>query len=119
MILFQSYVDSNRMISVQMQADDDLRTMMQHSGIKSGALADIDTGEPTSKSYVQLAHYHMKAGRLEPGLYYLEVALSMDPDSIVGHTTVFGNDLKKTNDFLILACYEFHCQMSFENGKLV
>ena len=74
------------MISVQMQADDDLRTMMQHSGIKSGALADIDTGEPTSKSYVQLAHYHMKAGRLDPGLYYLEVALSMDPDSIVIHS---------------------------------
>ena len=104
------------MISVQMQADDDLRTMMQHSGIKSGALADIDTGEPTSKSYVQLAHYHMKAGRLEPGLYYLEVALSMDPDSIVGHTT---QCLEMSNDFLILACYEFHCQMSFENGKLV
>ena len=86
MWIFSSYVDSNRMISVQMQADDDLRTMMQHSGIKSGALADIDTGEPTSKSYVQLAHYHMKAGRLDPGLYYLEVALSMDPDSIVIHS---------------------------------
>ena len=107
------------MISVQMQADDDLRTMMQHSGIKSGALADIDTGEPTSKSYVQLAHYHMKAGRLEPGLYYLEVALSMDPDSIVDDTTYCLKMTQKNNDFLILACYEFHCQMSFENGKLV
>ena len=98
------------MISVQMQADDDLRTMMQHSGIKSGALADIDTGEPTSKSYVQLAHYHMKAGRLEPGLYYLEVALRMDPDSIVGHTTqCLKINPKSLMIFLFLVCYEFHC----------
>ena len=71
------------MISVQMSgADDDLRTMMQSSGIKSSVLADLDTGEPTSKNYVRLAHYHMRAGRLDAGLYYLEVALSMDQESM-------------------------------------
>lgn len=72
------------MISVQMSGtDDDLKKMMQTSGIKSGAFMDMDTGEPTSKSYIQLAHYHMKAGRLDPALYYLEVAVSMDSESLV------------------------------------
>lgn len=72
------------MISVQMSGtDDDLKKMMQTSGIKGGALMDLDTGEPTSKSYIQLAHYHMKAGRLDPALYYLEVAVSMDSESLV------------------------------------
>ena len=80
---FHSYVDSSRMISVQMTGEaDDLRTMMSNQGIKSAALQDLDTGEATSKAYVRLANYHMKAGRLDPGLYYLEVALSMDPESL-------------------------------------
>ena len=71
------------MISVQMTGEaDDLRTMMSNQGIKSAALQDLDTGEATSKAYVRLANYHMKAGRLDPGLYYLEVALSMDPESL-------------------------------------
>ena len=71
------------MVAVQMSgADEDLRTMMASKGIKS-ALQNIDTGEPTARSYVQLAHYHIRAGRLEPGLYYLEVALSMDSESLV------------------------------------
>ena len=80
---WNSYVDSNRMISVQMTGEaDDLRTMMSNQGIKSAALQDLDTGEATAKNYVKLAHYHMKAGRLDPGLYYLEVALSMDTESL-------------------------------------
>ena len=71
------------MISVQMSgADDDLRTMMSNQGIKSAALSDLDTGEATARYYVKLANYHMKANRLDPGLYYLEVALSMDPESL-------------------------------------
>ena len=70
------------MISVQMSADDDLKSMMRHSGLNS-ALDGVDTGEPNSKSYVQLALFHIKAGRLDPGLYYIEVALMMDPESTV------------------------------------
>jgi hypothetical protein len=72
------------MISVQMGGvDDDLKTMIQTSGIKSSALADVNTGEPNAKAYVRLAHYHIKAGRFDPALYYLEVALSMNTDSLV------------------------------------
>ncbi len=72
------------MISVQMGGkDDDLKTMMQISGIKTAAFGEINTGEPDAKSYVKLAHYHMRAGRYEPALYYLEVSLAMDTDSEV------------------------------------
>ena len=71
------------MISVQMTgADDDLRTMMSNQGIKSAALNDLETGEATARHYVKLANYHMKAGRLDSGLYYLEVAMSLDPESL-------------------------------------
>ena len=88
-ILYYSYVDSSRMISVQMSgADDDLKSMMRHSGINS-ALDGVDTGEPNSKSYVQLALFHIKAGRLDPGLYYIEVALMMDPESSVCIDSIF------------------------------
>ena len=72
------------MIAVQMAGrDDDLRSMMASQGIKAAALDNMDTGEPTARSYVQLAHYHIRAGRLDSGLYYLEVALSMDSESLV------------------------------------
>lgn len=133
------------MISVQMGADDDLRTMMQTSGIKSSALNDLDTGEPTSKNYVKLAHYHMKGGRLDAGLYYLEVALSMDSESIyaltslakchllMGHWTeamkaaeiVMSKDKNNTGAILVKAeafynsCYFEHALLLFHRGKVI
>ena len=86
-----SYVDSSRMISVQIKGsgDDDLRTQMTNLGIKNSALEGLDTGEATAKNFVKLAHYHMKAGRLENCLYYLEVSLSLNPD-LVGALTSLG-----------------------------
>ena len=45
----------------------------------------MDTGEPNAKSYVQLALFHMKANRLDAGLYYIEVALMIDPECLVMH----------------------------------
>ena len=80
------------MISVQIQGsgDDDLRTQMSNLGIKNSALEGLETGEATAKNFVKLAHYHMKAGRLEAGLYYLEVSLSLNPD-LLGALTSLAN----------------------------
>ena len=72
------------MIAVQMSgADDDLKGLITASGIRGGHLEGLDTGEPTSKAYVQLGLFHIKAGRYNAGLYYIEVALTMDPESLV------------------------------------
>ena len=70
------------MVAVQIQGgDDDLRTMMDNSGIKRSAMEGLDNSEATAKNFVKLSHYHMKAGRFDASLYYLEVALSITPDS--------------------------------------
>ena len=70
------------MVAVQIQGgDDDLRTVMDISGIKRSAMEGLDNSEATAKNFVKLAHYHMKAGRFDAGLYYLEVSLSITSDS--------------------------------------
>ena len=48
----------------------------------------METGEATAKNYVKLSQYHMKAGRLESGLYYLEVSLSLDPNLLIAWTSM-------------------------------
>ena len=54
--------------------------------ITGRALDGVDTGEPNAKSYVQLALFHMKANRLDAGLYYIEIALTIEPESLVSGT---------------------------------
>ena len=76
------------MISVNIKGEDgDLRNMMKSSGIKS-SMDPLETSGATARHYVKLANFHIKAGRLDAGLYYLEVSLSLNPDLTLALTSL-------------------------------
>ena len=60
---------------------------MKSSGIKS-SMDPLETSGATARHYVKLANFHIKAGRLEAGLYYLEVSLSLNPDLTLALTSL-------------------------------
>ena len=80
--VFFSYVDSSRMVSVNMGSGaDDLRAIMAKAGAKIKSDDRLAPGEPNLIMYLKLAEHQLKKGQFETALQSVAEAAEFSPES--------------------------------------
>ena len=77
------------MVAVQLSDTyTDLKNIIQKSGMKVN-FGDIHPGEPTDVTFAKQAHYFMGKYDYKNALFYVNLALEINPESLVSYTLIF------------------------------
>jgi len=83
------YVDTNRMVAVELGASADLKAVIAKTGMKNAVTSSnvAQPGEPNDAMYLKQAEHLMKRSIFSSALMYLNLALAMNPTSKTAQST--------------------------------